>query len=304
MRFFMDVNPVADSEDAGSSADSIARVAAALEAAGFDGIGFTDHPAPSAKWLAGGGHATLDPFAALAFCAAATSTISLLSHLLVVPYRNPLLQTTSIASVDFLSKGRSIFVLGAGYLRSEFAALGVDFERRNELFDEYVDVIQAYSTGKEMAREGTGYRAIGQRRTPVAVQRPHPPFWLGGNSSRTRDRVAKWADGWSVLMGSPTLAATSRTASISTLDELRIGIEDVWRRADSYGRDASLITIQASSEVLALNDAVSPGQQLEEISRLAEIGVTWVHVPMGHWGTEETLDRIASFGADVIAPSR
>jgi alkanesulfonate monooxygenase SsuD/methylene tetrahydromethanopterin reductase-like flavin-dependent oxidoreductase (luciferase family) len=70
---------------------NIARFARVAEEAGLYGIGFTDHPGPSLKWLSGGGHETLDPFAALAFCAAVTTRIRLLTWLSVVPYRNPFL---------------------------------------------------------------------------------------------------------------------------------------------------------------------------------------------------------------------
>ena len=66
-----------------------------------------------------------------------------MTHLAVVPYRNPLLQAKSMTTVDVLSGGRATFILGTGYLRSEFAALGVDFEERNELFDEAVVDFQA-----------------------------------------------------------------------------------------------------------------------------------------------------------------
>ena len=56
-----------------SSLDAIATMSRKVEAVGFDAIYVTDHPAPSSRWLAGGGHPTLDPFVALSFAAAATT---------------------------------------------------------------------------------------------------------------------------------------------------------------------------------------------------------------------------------------
>ena len=108
--------------------ESMARLARDAEAAGVDAIALTDHPAPSQKWLEGGGHETLDPFVGLAYMAAATRTLRLMTYLTVVPYRNPLLLAKSMTSLDVVSGGRATFVLGTGYLRSEFAALGVDFD--------------------------------------------------------------------------------------------------------------------------------------------------------------------------------
>lgn len=67
----------------------IADVVTAAEAAGFDAVALSDHPAPSMKWRAHGGHDTLDPVAALSFMAAVTTRISLMTNLFVLPYRNP-----------------------------------------------------------------------------------------------------------------------------------------------------------------------------------------------------------------------
>ena len=67
------------------------ELAAASERAGFGAYAFSEHPAPPARWLAGGGHHTVDPFVALGFVAAATTRIRLLTYLAVAPYRNPLL---------------------------------------------------------------------------------------------------------------------------------------------------------------------------------------------------------------------
>ncbi|MDZ4827619.1 MAG: LLM class flavin-dependent oxidoreductase, partial [Actinomycetota bacterium] len=71
--------------------EAVAAVATTAEAAGFDACFVTDHPAPDSKWLAGGGHHALDPFVALSFAAAVTARLKVQTHILVLPYRNPLL---------------------------------------------------------------------------------------------------------------------------------------------------------------------------------------------------------------------
>ena len=88
--------------------DAVMECAAAAEAAGFDACFVTDHPAPDSKWLAGGGHHALDPFVALSFAAAATTRLRVQTHILVLPYRNPLLTAKSVLSLDVLSGGRVI----------------------------------------------------------------------------------------------------------------------------------------------------------------------------------------------------
>ena len=84
----------------------LTRFCQVAEAAGFAGIGFTDHPAPSQKWLHAGGHDALDPFTALSFCAAVTDRMRLIPNIVVLPYRNPFLVAKAAATLDALSDGR------------------------------------------------------------------------------------------------------------------------------------------------------------------------------------------------------
>jgi hypothetical protein len=90
----------------------IATVAAAAEAAGFHGFGFTDHPAPTQRWLEAGGHDAVDPFVAMGFAAARTTTLRLIPNIVVLPYRSPFVVAKSGATLDLLSDGR--FTLAAG----------------------------------------------------------------------------------------------------------------------------------------------------------------------------------------------
>ena len=100
----------------------LVEFARAAEEAGFDGIGFTDHPAPTHRWLSAGGHDTFDPFAALAFTAAVTERMLLIPNIVVLPYRNPFLVAKSVATIDVLSGGRFVLAVGTGYLKGEYRA--------------------------------------------------------------------------------------------------------------------------------------------------------------------------------------
>src|SRR6201995_384543 len=174
----------------------IATVAAAAEAAGFDGFGFTDHPAPTQRWLASGGHDAVDPFVAMGFAAARTATLRLIPNIVVLPYRNPFVVAKSGASLDLLSGGRFTLAVGVGYLKREFAALGVDYEERAALFDEALDVIRAIWTTDDVSFEGKHFTASGITAHPRPVSDPHPPIWVGGNTAAARRRVAQKGDGW------------------------------------------------------------------------------------------------------------
>jgi probable F420-dependent oxidoreductase len=304
MKFVMEY-PILSDVDGGAWIEpaNIAELARVAESAGLDALAFTDHPAPSRKWLDGGGHETFDPFVALSYVAAVTTTLRVMTYLTVVPYRNPLMTARSMATVDRLSGGRATFALGTGYLRSEFAALGVDFEERNALFDEAVDVMRQAWTGDEVRYEGRHFQAHGVVITPGPVQKPHPPLWLGGNASVVRERVASWGQGWAPLLGGPTLMRTTRTKDIAGRQELAEMIATIGDQMEAGGRDRSQLDVLSGSPEPLPADA-SVEQQIHAIGELAEIGVTWTHVPpVPRTSFAAALDALSSH-QELMAKSR
>ena len=283
-----------------SKPSSLVAFAQALETAGVDGIAFTDHPAPSKKWLDRGGHSTIDPFVGLGFCAAVTTRLRLMTALTVVPYRNPLLMAKSMTAVDVLSDGRATYQLGTGYLRSEFLALGVDFDERNELFDEAIDVIRQLWATDQLHYEGRHFTAIGQTLHPPQVQRPHPPLWLGGNAKVVRERVARWGDGWAPMLGGTISTTTTRTAAITTDDDFKAALEDLGERMERYGRRLSEIDVMGSNSATRAGTD-DPDAYLKGLSDLEGLGVTWTHAPVVRGTIEASLDAIAAFGRIVAA---
>ena len=136
------------------SPHGVAAVASAAEQYGFDAIAFTEHPAPPRAWVDKGGHPSMDPLIALAFCAAVTRRIKLLTHLVVLPYHAPLALAKAVATTDRLSSGRLILGVGSGYLRAEFDALGVDFEHRSTRFDEALHTLRTVWSDNEFSGQG------------------------------------------------------------------------------------------------------------------------------------------------------
>lgn len=254
----------------------LADFVAAVEDLGFDAIAFTEHPAPSRKWLDCGGHRSVDPLAALAFCAALTNRIRLVTYLLVLPYRNPLLAAKSIATVDVLSDGRLVIGAGSGYLRSEFAALGVDFEQRTQLLDEAIEVLRELWTGKAYVHDGLHFSARDQVCTPAPVQLPHPPIWIGGNSRSGRRRVARVAQGWTPLLLDQRTATTTRTPPLRTPGELATAIKELHELVLAEGRDPADIEIQVQTPQSAFltDDTTSTEQHRDHLGQLAAAGVS------------------------------
>src|ERR1700730_733576 len=158
--------------------DALKQFCQTAELNGFDGIGFTDHPAPTAKWLHAGGHDALDPFVALSFCAAVTERIRLIPNIVVLPYRHPLIVAKMVATLDALSEGRFTLAVATGYLKGEYKGLGVDFEQRNALFDQAVEVMRGVWSEDDFTFAGDGIAAAGLAANP----KPHPlpPLWISG----------------------------------------------------------------------------------------------------------------------------
>lgn len=280
--------------------DVLARVALAAEAAGFGAIAFTEHPAPSAKWLENGGHLSFDPLTSLAFVAGVTSAIRLMTYLLVLPYRNPLLLAKQIATADVLSGGRLTIAAGTGYLRSEYAALGVEFDERNDLFDECAEVLTTAWTQPSYRFSGRHFTALAQALRPAPVQLPHPPLWIGGNSAAARARAARFGQGWTPLIMDEQQAQTTRTPPLTSVRELAAAIGDVRGRAAEAARDGAGLDVQV--QWAAIDDIGAGYQAIADAAwQLAGAGATWtVFEPPGD-DLERTLDVVRAFGAEVIA---
>jgi probable F420-dependent oxidoreductase len=285
---------------------NVIRIARAAEAAGFDALGFTDHPAPSQKWLEGGGHDALDPFAALAFCAAVTDRIRLMPHIVVLPYRNPFVLAKAIATVDVLSGGRFILGTAAGYLRSEYGALGVDFAERNELFDEAIEVLQNIWSNDDVRYQGRHFSAQGQTANPKPVQKPHPPIWIGGNSRLARRRVAKYGQGWMPFRAPAALSRTTKTPVLETPEHLARYLDELWTLLDEAGRDRGEIDIHYHNDRGGTpgRGDFDPDACQEGLHALAKLGVTWCGTEVPGDSVERAVDALQQFGETVIAPLR
>ena len=305
MRFSI-THPLAagDCDEAFLRPDNLRRFARAVEDAGFDGLAFTDHPAPSHKWLEAGGHPALDPFVALGYMAAATDRLRLMPNIAVLPYRNPFLTAKGGATVDLLSGGRFTLAVGTGYLKSEFRALGVDFDERNALVDEALEVIRGIWTTDDYSYDGAHFSARGVTSHPRPVQQPHPPIWIGGNGGRARQRVCDHGSGWNPFPAPAWLAQTSRTLPMETLDDLARGLDDLWARLDAAGRTRADVDVAftnpAGGNPAAIDFDVDA--HLDGLERLAALGVTWVGVSVPGADFDAALDVAARYGDLVISP--
>ena len=272
---------------------AVGEVAAAAEAAGFDAVFVTDHPAPPQEWIEAGGHHTLDPLVTLAFAAAATTTLRVQTNLYVPAYRSPLVSAKAVASLDVLSGGRVILGVGAGYLEDEFAAVGAEFARRNDVLDEAIRIMRSAWNGEPV--DGTVS-------LPRPAQRPGPPVWIGGNSGRAMRRAVELGDGW-VPMPSPRAAASLlRTPGLESLDALAERLARLRELTAAAGRTQPLDVAFMPAGLDMFNRASpDPSRVLAELRALADLGVTWATLTLPARSRSELLGEIDRFGTGVIS---
>ena len=276
--------------------DDVARSA---ETAGFDALALTEHPIPGARWLHTGGHQSLDPFVALAFAAAATSRLRLLTHLALAPYRNPFLLAKAAATVDKLSGGRMILGLGAGYQKSEFHALGVPLDDRGALFDEVLDCLPLHWKGEPFSYEGRNFDARDVMARPKPVQDPIP-IWIGGNSKAARRRAVERAQGWMPMIGPPELARTTQTPTLANFDDVAVAIREMQDDAEAFGRTEPLDFLSSYSDSTLTDPKVDVERHLNTLGELEEAGLTWVIVTHARCEPAVLLDWLAAFGSEYI----
>jgi probable F420-dependent oxidoreductase len=230
-------------------------------------------------------HSVLDPLASLAHVAGHTDTIGLGTATICAPFTAPALLAKALTSVDVLSGGRLTAGLGMGWMRQEYAAAGVPFERRGARMEEYLRCLEAIWTQDPAEFAGEFYSVPRSHVRPSPVQRPHPPILLGGAAAPALRRAGRLAQGW---------------ISSSRHDLTRIGadIQTVRDGAREAGRDPEAVRILVRGVVDLIDDAPreqrrplqgTREQVLDDLTALREQGVTEVFLDL-------------NFSARVVSP--
>jgi probable F420-dependent oxidoreductase len=166
-------------------------------------------PSPSGSGL-------LEPMVTLSYLAACTKTVRLGTAMLLLPQRNPVYVAKEVSSLDWLSGGRVDLGVGVGWLKEEFEALGVPWERRGVRTDEYLEVLRTLWCDDTSSFDGETFHLPECEMFPKPVQRPHPPIHIGGETDAALRRAALTGQGWHTFNRSPEELA----AGVGRLDEL------------------------------------------------------------------------------------
>ncbi len=116
---------------------------------------------------------------------------------LILPFRDPVILTKQMITLDRFFPGRFIIGLGLGQYESEFEAFGVDtYRARGKVANEYLEIIQALARDDGATVEGA-YRTVRDAHVNPKSDFPNQPqVWVGGNSVPALKRAARYGRGW------------------------------------------------------------------------------------------------------------
>jgi len=274
-----------------SEPDRACVFARSAETAGFESIWTADHivlPAgyrstypydPSGRLPSGDDAPFPESLIWLAYVARATSTIRLATGILILPERNPVVLAKELATLDHLSSGRVTLGVGIGWLKEEFEAIGVPYERRGHRLEESIGAMRALWSQECATFEGTTVR-FGD-----VYLRPQPragtiPVHIGGHTEIAARRAGRIGDGFFPF-------GVDRTQLAGLLDTMRKAAEEV-------DRDPSSIEVTVSSFTAGDGAAARA-----DVSELVDLGATRVVIPAALF-PGDPADALGRYGEQVI----
>lgn len=253
----------------------IDELAKEAQARGFESLWVPEHthiPASRRSPWPGGAELpreywhTYDPFISLMHAAAVTTTLKIGTGICLVIERDTIIMAKEVASLDRLSGGRFMFGIGGGWNAEEMAHHGTAFNTRFKKMVEQVRAMKAIWTQDEPEFHGEFVNFDPIWSWPKPVSQPHPPVYLGGETSYTLQRVVDHCEGWFPRNRQPELV-------------LR-GLNELKERADMAGRDFSTIAVS----VFGMEDNQPQLQSYREA------------------GIDRCILRLPSEGRDTVLP--
>lgn len=180
----------------------------AAEAAGLDSVWFPEHLIMPVKMSGhpgsphegeppiSGDTPAWDPWLQIAYLAGQTRAIRLGINVFNIGLRHPFVTARALTTADLLSNGRVDFGIGASWLSEEWQAMQLPFETRAGRVNETIRIIQRLFTEDVIEHQGEFFTFQPVKFQPKPVQRPWPPFLIGGDSPAALRRAARLGDGW------------------------------------------------------------------------------------------------------------
>ncbi|MGE0700396.1 MAG: TIGR03619 family F420-dependent LLM class oxidoreductase [Hyphomicrobiaceae bacterium] len=304
---------------AAGTPDGLAAFAAAAERLGYGYLGIADHivfPRSSDArypYAVDGKHPSnvtgyaLEQLSCLAYIAGITRKVRLLTSVMVVPHRHPILAAKQLATIDVLSRGRMTVGIGVGWLEEEMAALGgPPYKQRGAASDAYVRAFRELWSSPDPKGDGTYACLDGLIFEPKPVQRPGPPIWVGGESPAARRRAGRLGDGWYPAVRNPAEPLDTPARFAAALAKVR-------HEAETAGRDPAALDVALFANGLSLGESrrASDGSRSSFTGSAADIaedaaayraaGVKHLIIGFESNDLADALNKVEAFATDVMA---
>jgi probable F420-dependent oxidoreductase len=301
------VNPATT---AGGQAHYVSTMTDEIERLGFDSLWVSDrtvypndlvdrYPEQFGPGLADpDAQNVLEAVTTLSYAGGRTSNTRLGVSVLVLPFRNAVLNTKMLNTLDVLSGGRLILGVGTGWMPEEFASMGAPFEDRGQVTDEHLDLFRASEKSADPQVSGEHVELDGMLLFPQAAQRPRVPVWIGGNSRRALRRTAEYGDNWHCIRMTP--------------DEIAAQKFHLQQACVTAGRDPSEVGISIRTSVTMGGTTTGhdhseqrglmtgePAQIIEDIESYRSAGVDYMVLSVVGNSTDETVENLNKFNTDV-----
>ncbi len=297
--------------------DALAEIARHGDQLGFDYMVFPDHvvqprgitslyPYTVKGDFAGdkrGGGEWLEQLTTLGFLAAVTERIRLVTSVMIVPHRPPILTAKMLATVDVLSKGRLIVGVGVGWMEEEFLALDTPpFAKRGAVTNEYLRAFKELWTSDNPTFDGEFCRFSNLTFLPKPVRKPHPPIWVGGQSRPAIRRAAQLGNAWHPVGATP--------ATPLEPEQLAKDIATLHMYAERAGRDPAEIEVAMKAPIKDPGIALSgPRRRFSgtaddvrrDIQTYSELGVGHLIFDIRKPDLSHTLKAMEWFAEAVMA---
>ncbi|HSE46021.1 MAG TPA: TIGR03619 family F420-dependent LLM class oxidoreductase, partial [Gemmatimonadales bacterium] len=288
--------------------EELAQVVSLGDELGFDAAALPEHLLPPA-WPGADLSAKLwyDLPALITFLAARTSRIAFLTSVLVVPYHHPVRLAKALATVDVLSGGRLWLGVGTGWMAAEFRRLGIPYEARGAITDEYLRAMIHLWSSERPSFHGNHVSFDDVSFFPKPVQRPHMPIMVGGTGPRPFSRVVEIGQGWYPMSGGP--------------EEIQRGVKRLRELLTAAGRDPSSLWVGCGGVSMGEDPQTArmrhdagaveagglcrtPGEAIDRIHRYRAAGATFISLGVNWANADELGSRLKLLASDVLPAFR
>ncbi len=241
-----------------------------------------------------------EPLAALNFIAGCTQRIRLGTHVLIIPYRNPVLTAKILSTLDVLSGGRVILGAGVGWMEEEFQAMGLDtYKERGAVTDEYLQLYREFWTKESPSFQGKYYQISDSGFEPKPLQKPLP-IWIGGHTGAAIRRAAKYGDGW--------MPIGLRPPAILDPEELSGKIARLRKLTVEAGRPEDAVSLTFSTGIVFNDSAGSsremmqgrPEQIAADLRQYQDLGVSNFIIGFRGGTVPELQENMERFSREVM----